>query len=220
MPAIEWDNWHTLYPIVQRLPRFSKSPRSCARGEHVVCHNPIILTALIIPCVLSLPAMAKGQGVKLRSVGSHGRWDQAIGRVWDLPQASQHIIHQSLGTALWDEIVWLLMSQHSPERRTWTPAGLWSSSQCQRWVAPGMPHSQTWPYMGNTDDQGPRRCPSNPVGRGTAASAHSGLLCSGSGCLASLQTWTVHPPYTTVDALEGPSIQVHVLNDPGVLVAL
>ena len=53
----------------------------------------------------SLPALAKGEGVKLRPAGVRGIWHQAIGCVRHAPQACQYIVHQSLGTALGDEIL-------------------------------------------------------------------------------------------------------------------
>ena len=114
MPAIERDDWHTSHPNFQHPSHFSQGLSSRAHGKHVVRHNLSFPRTLKVPCTLRPLAMAKGQGVKLRPVGNHGSRDQAIGLVCilHLPQSSQHIVHQSLGTALRDEIVCLLMSQH------------------------------------------------------------------------------------------------------------
>ena len=76
----------------------------------------------------SLPALAKCEGMKLRPAGVHSIWHQAIGCVRHPPQACQYIIHQSLGTALGDEILcpshWPLgpssQAKHRNTQRWWT----------------------------------------------------------------------------------------------------
>ena len=68
-----------------------------------------------------------------------------------------------------------VLPHYSLGRGKWARVCLWRPSQCRRWVALGTPPIQKWPCMRNTNNQGPRRCPSDPVGHGTTASVHRDL---------------------------------------------